>query len=123
MGALTEAQKDAFSDWMLELLLNPQNQADITAAKPGVTFDTIGTISHLQGQETAYAGKEGIVTSLDQQKQTAVGVANTYLNNWYKGSSEAADALVGHLGKNHKLSKIIRNKRDSFSQNPPPPVP
>jgi len=123
MGALTEAQKDAFNDWMLDLLQNPDNQAEIIAAKPGVTFDTAGTITHLQGKETAYDGKEGIVTALESQKQTAVKVANTFLDDWYKSSSAAADAVVGHCGKDHKLSKLIRNKRDSMSHEAPPPGP
>ena len=45
-------------------------------------------------------------------------VANEKLHALYKESSNTADTVVGHLGKDHKLSKIIRNKRDSYHQHP-----
>ena len=61
--ALTEAQKDAFNDWFLDLLNDADNKAAITAAKPGVTFDTAGTVTFLESKETAYDGLEGIVTA------------------------------------------------------------
>ena len=122
--ALTEAQKDAFNDWMLDLLKDPANKATITAAKPGVAFDTPGLVTLLTGKDTAYAGKEGVIVNLKAQLKTANDAANTALNDWYKASSDAADAVVGHCGKDHPLSKLIRDKRDSMSHaSPTPPTP
>jgi hypothetical protein len=122
--ALTEAQKDAFNDWMLDLLKDPANKAAILAAKPGVTFDTPGFTTLLTAKDTAYAGKEGVVVALKAQLATANSVANNALNDWYKESSNVADAVVGHCGKDHPLSKLIRDKRDSFSHaSPTPPTP
>ena len=117
--ALTEAQKDAFADWMIDLLGNADNQATITAAKPGVTFDSAGMLTHLKAKETVYEGKEGILTSLETQKVAAVKAANDSLNDLYKSSSETADSIVGHVGKDHPLAVSIRNKRDSMSHDGP----
>jgi len=117
--SLTEAQKDAFSDWMLELLNDAGNQATIIAAKPGVTYDTAGTITHLQGKETAYAGLEGKVTDAQSDLAIANTNANAGLDAWYAASSAAADAVVGHVGKSHPLAVLIRNKRDSFTHASP----
>lgn len=119
--ALTEAQKDAFNDWILELLNNADNKAAIIAAKPGVTFDTAGSITFLGTKETAYNGLEGIVTAKKNELKTANDNANTGLNNWYKASSDVADAVVGHVGKSHPLAILIRNKRDSFTHDSPAP--
>lgn len=119
--ALTEAQKDAFNDWMLELLNDPDNKAAIIAAKPGITFDTPGTITHLTSKETAYAGLEGKVTAAKSALKTANENANKGLNDWYIASSAAADAIVGHVGKDHPLAEEIRNKRDSFTHDSPVP--
>lgn len=121
--SLTEAQKDAFNDWMLEVLNNPANQAAITAAKPGVNFDTAGNVTFLQGKETAYDGLEGIVTSKKAELKTAHENANKGLEDWYKASSDVADAIVGHVGKTHPLAIQIRDKRDSFSHASPVPTP
>ena len=122
--ALTEAQKDAFNDWMLDLLKDPANKAAILAAKPGVTFDTPGYTTLLTAKDTAYAGKEGIVVGIKAQLVTANKNANDTLNDWYKESSNVADAVVGHCGKDHPLSKLIRNKRDSMdNESPTPPTP
>ena len=122
--ALTEAQKNAFSDWMLDLLKNPDNKAAIDAAKPGVTFDTAGTVTLLTAKDTAYQGKEGVVANLKQSLVTANADANTAMNDKYKTSSNAADSVVGHCGKDHALSKLIRDKRDSFDHaSPTPPTP
>ena len=120
--ALTEAQKDAFNDWMLDLLKDPANKAAILAAKPGVAFDTTGIVTLLTAKDTAYAGKEGIVVGIKAQLVTANKNANDTLNDWYKESSNVADAVVGHCGKDHPLSKAIRNKRDSFSHASPTPA-
>jgi len=117
--ALTEAQKDAFCDWMLELLNDAGNQATIIAAKPGVNYDTAGTITHLQGKETAYAGLEGKVTDAQAALATANANANAGLEAWYVASSAAADAIVGHVGKSHPLAIQIRDKRDSFTHASP----
>lgn len=121
--ALTEAQREAFNHWMLELLKNPANKLAIDAAKPGVTFDSAGNVTLLEGKETAYQGKEGVIVSLEQQLKTANKDANDSLNDWYKASSNAADAVVGHVGKTHPLASLIRNKRDSFDNDPTPPTP
>ena len=113
--ALTEAQKLAFSKWMKEQLKNPDNQKQIKEAKPGVSYDTEGNLKSLDGKETAYEGAEGKVTALDAQKQQAVKEANEKLEEFYKISSELVESLVGHLGKDHKPSKLLRNKRDSMA--------
>ena len=124
MSGLTEATKNAFSDWMLDVLKDPANKAAIDAAKPGVTFDTAGTVTLLTSKQTAYMGKEGKIVALKDQLKVANDDANHALNDKYKESSNAADAVVGHCGKDHPLSKLIRNKRDSFSHSSPtPPTP
>jgi len=124
MAGLTEAQKNAFSDWMLDLLKDADNKAAIVAANPDVNFDTAGTVTLLETKDTAYQGKEGAIVSLEQQLKTANADANTAMNDKYKASSNAADAVVGHCGKDHPLSKLIRNKRDSFDHaSPAPPTP
>lgn len=124
MAGLTEAQKNAFNDWMLDLLKDPNNKAAIAAAKPGVTFDTAGIITLLEAKETVYDGKEGIIVDIKQKLVTANKNANDSMNDWYKESSNTADGVVGHCGKDHPLSKLIRNKRDSFDRDSPtPPTP
>jgi len=122
--AQTEAQKNAFSDWMLDLLKDPQNKTTIETAKPGVTFDTAGNVTLLTGKLTAQTGKEGKIVSLQEQLKTANADANTAMNDRYKSSSDAADAVVGHVGKTHPLATLIRNKRDSMDHaSPTPPTP
>jgi len=122
--ALTEAQKNAFSDWMLDLLKDPQNKIAIDAAKPGVTFDTPGTVTLLEAKDTAYQGTEGIVVDFKAKLVTANKNANDAMNDKYKASSNAADSVVGHCGKDHPLSHLIRDKRDSMDHDsPPPPTP
>lgn len=117
---MTEAQKNAFNDYMLDLLKDTDNAAAIAAAKPGVTYDTTGTVTHLEGKKTAYTGLEGIVVAKESDLKTANVNANNGLNDWYKSSSAAADAIVGHVGKNHPLAVAIRDKRDSMSHEPAP---
>jgi len=122
--AQTEAQKNAFSDWMLDLLKNPENRLAIEAAKPGVTFDTAGNVTLLTGKLTAQEGKEGKIVSLQGQLKTANADANTAMNDRYTASSSSAEAVVGHCGKDHPLSHLIRNKRDSMDHaSPTPPTP
>jgi hypothetical protein len=119
--SLTEAQKNAFNDWFLDMLENADNQAAIVAAKPGITFDTTGTITHLKGKETAYDGKEGIVTAAETALKNANLEANVTLDDWYTASSSAAEAIIGHVGKNHALAIAIRDKRGSFEHASPEP--
>ncbi|MBI4931026.1 MAG: hypothetical protein HY841_09710 [Bacteroidetes bacterium] len=113
--ALTEAQKLAFSEWMKDEMKDPGIQKQIKEAKPGVTFDIDGNIKILEEKAKTYEGAEGKITDLEALKQKAVLEANEKLEGYYKISSELVESLVGHLGKDHKLSKILRNKRDSMS--------
>ena len=113
--ALTEAQKIAFSEWMKDQMNDPGIQKQIKEAKPGVTFDIDGNLKNLLEKEKTYEGAEGKITDLEALKQKAVLEANQKLEELYKTSSELVKSLVGHLGKDHKLSKILRNKRDSMS--------
>src|SRR3972149_8513558 len=113
--ALTEAQKIAFSEWMKDQMNDPGIQKQIKEAKPGVTFDIDGNLKNLLEKEKTYEGAEGKITDLEALKQKAVLEANQKLEELYKTSSELVESLVGHLGKDHKLSKILRNKRDSMS--------
>ncbi|HLG36153.1 MAG TPA: hypothetical protein VI757_14845 [Bacteroidia bacterium] len=122
--AQTEAQKNAFSDWMLELLKDADNAAAIAAANPTVTFDTPGTVALLTAKDAAYQGKEGAIVALEQSLRTANAAANDAMNDKYKASSNAADAVVGHVGKTHPLAILIRDKRDSMdNESPTPPTP
>ena len=122
--SLTEATKNAFSDWMLDLLKDHANKIAIDAAKPGVTFDTAGTVTLLTAKETAYIGKEVKIVAATDALRVANSDANTALEDKYKASSNAADAVVGHVGKSHPLAILIRNKRDSFDHaSPKPPTP
>lgn len=111
--AMTEAQKAAFAKWMREVLT--ENKDEIQNAKPGVTFDVDGYAKMLDGKSSAYDGAEGKIVKLDNEKKQAVKEANDKLNDWYKAGSEVADTVVGQVGKDSKLGKIIRNKRDSMS--------
>ena len=47
--------------------------------------------------------------------------ANDAMNDKYKASSNAADAVVGHVGKTHPLAILIRDKRDSMDHASPTP--
>ena len=113
--ALTEAQKLAFSEWMKDQMNDPGIQKQIKEAKPGVLFDIEGSLKNLLEKEKSYEGAEGKITDLEALKQIAVREANQKLEELYKTASELVESLVGHLTKEHKLSKILRNKRDSMS--------
>ncbi len=114
--ALTEAQKVAFSEWMEDIL--KENREDIEQAalnNKGVAFDTTGYITSLVAKETDYAGEEGKVTKLQAALQAQNKVANEKLDEYYKFASDAVEAVIGAIGKEHKLSGLLRNKRDSMA--------
>ena len=74
-----------------------------------------GYVKIIEAKEADYDGEEGKLAKLESEKREQTKVANEKLSALYKESSNTADTVVGHLGKDHKLSKIIRNKRDSMS--------
>ena len=49
------------------------------------------------------------------KESLGLSIANDALKDYYNAASELADAIVGQVGKDHKLSKLIRNKRDSMA--------
>ena len=78
-------------------------------------FDTTGYITSLVAKETDYAGEEGKVTKLQAALQEQNKVANDKLEAYYKFASDAVEAVIGAIGKEHKLSGLLRNKRDSMA--------
>jgi len=95
-----------------------ENQADIEKAaldKKGVAFDTTGYINSLVAKETDYAGEEGEVTKLQAALRKQNKIANEKLDVYYKFASDVVEAVIGAIGKEHKLSGLLRNKRDSMA--------
>ena len=110
---LTEADKLAFGEWMEAALT--ANKETIINAKPDIPFAVDGYVNMLTEKHGKVKEAEGELARLRQEKVEQTKIANEMLKNYYKASSELADALVGHLGKDHELSKLIRNKRDSMA--------
>jgi hypothetical protein len=124
--ALTEALKAAFAVWMKGILHDNKNT--IESAKPGISFDTDGLKNGIGSRQAQYEAEEGKLTALEEQKRRQTDTANAALDDLYRFASDTADSVVGHLGKQHELSKLIRNKRDSFDHASPnkggtPPTP
>ena len=112
MTTLTEAQKIAFADWILALL--KANKKTIKEARPDILFPTEQYIKSLEESHDEVEEAEGKLTRLQQEKLKQTKIANDKMKKHYKRGSEGADAVVAHLGKDDKLSKLIRNKRDSM---------
>lgn len=115
MASLTEAQQLAFSYWMKDLLTENKTDIEEAATKKGITFDTDGYLKQFSEKETSYKGEEGKETKLTQQLRTQTKSTNATLGDWYKSASAAVEAVIGAIGKEHKLSVIMRNKRDSMA--------
>ncbi len=109
---LTEAEKLAFGEWM-DTTLNA-NKETIVQAKPDIPFAVEGYTKTLAEKHGKIKEAEGELTRLKQEKQRQTEIANEALKDYYNAASELADALVGHLGKDHTLSKLIRDKRSSM---------
>lgn len=114
MSNLNESEKLAFAEWMLGTLR--ANADTIARAKEGVSFDVEGNINLLAGRNASAMEAEGTLARLEAEKRMQTAIKNEAVSNFYNSASELADAIVGHIGKSHKLSKIIRNKRDSMNR-------
>ncbi|ODS40994.1 MAG: hypothetical protein A7315_02290 [Candidatus Altiarchaeales archaeon WOR_SM1_79] len=114
--ALTEAEKLAFGEWMDTTL--DANKETILNAKPDIPFGVDGYKTLLAEKHAKVKGAEGELARLEQEKQRQTAIANDSLKDYYKTASELADALVAHLGKDHKLSNLIRDKRGSMKLGP-----
>jgi len=109
---LTEAEKLAFGEWMETTLT--ANTETITQAKPDIPFAVEGYTKTLAEKHGKLKEAEGQLARLKQEKHKQTEIANDTLKDYYNAASELADALVGHLGKDHTLSKLIRDKRSSM---------
>jgi len=115
MATLTEAQQLAFSLWMKDMLKENKTEIEETALrKKGIKFDTDGYLKSLTDKEAVYQGDEGKIVKTKSLLQEQNKTANIHLGEFYKVSSDAVEAVVGAIGKDEKLSKILRNKRDSM---------
>ena len=113
---LTEAEKLAFGEWMETTLT--ANTETIVQAKPDIPFAVEGYTKTLAEKHGKVKEAEGELTRLKQEKHRQTEIANDALKDYYKVVSELADALVAHLGNDHKLSKLIRDKRSSMKIGP-----
>ncbi len=117
MAYLTEADKLAFVHFMEGIL---EEQADTIAneGKEGVTFDTDGYKTLLDGKHTTLDEEEAKEKVAEEALRKQVKVANAALDDAYKNASNTADAIVGHMGNDHTLSELIRKERGTFHQDP-----
>ncbi|ODS40378.1 MAG: hypothetical protein A7315_08740 [Candidatus Altiarchaeales archaeon WOR_SM1_79] len=113
---LTEAEKLAFGEWMETTLT--ANKETIAQVKPDIPFAVDGYAATLAEKHGKVKGAEGELARMEQEKQRQTAIANDALKDYYKTASELADALVAHLGKDHKLSNLIRDKRSSMKLGP-----
>lgn len=114
MASLNESEKKSFAEWMLSIL--NANKETISSAKPGVKFDAGGYASLIEAKNKAIHKADGMLGKLEADKREQTKNKNIILDDLYNAASDLADAIVGHIGKKHKLSVIIRNKRDSMNR-------
>lgn len=117
MAYLTEADKLAFVHFM-EGILEEQANTIANEGKEGVTFDTDGYKTLLDGKHTTLDEEEAQEKDAEEAVRNQVKVANAALDDAYKTASNTADAIVGHMGNDHTLSELIRKERGTFHQDP-----
>ena len=110
MTGLTEAQKLAFGEWITTLL--NANKETLENADPDIPFPVNKYVKALEKKHTKFKEDEGELARLIQQKREQTKTANNSLKDYYETGSKFADAAVSRMGKDHELSKLIRNKRD-----------
>ncbi len=116
MAGLTEAQKVAFSKWMQDTLtVNKAEIERLALEKKKVKFDTDGYIKTMQENDKNYEGAEGDIVKANTALKNANKIANEKLDVVYKYASDSVEAVIGAIGKDEKLSGILRNKRDSMA--------
>ncbi len=122
--SMTRSLKSVFARWFISIL--KANKTTIETSNPNITFDVTGHVTELETKETAFVDEEGKVSALVQAKVDMVKSVNDKLDDFYVASSASAESVIGHLGKDHTLSKIISKQRDSMvniklrgKKNPP----
>ncbi|MEW6686989.1 MAG: hypothetical protein AB1393_12435 [Candidatus Edwardsbacteria bacterium] len=106
MAALTEAQKRSFARQIIEIM--KEGRAELTAEK----FDVDGNIKEQEAQNQEAEKAEGTQTKAYADFTKASKISQEKTGIAYRGASDRADAIVGTLGRNHSISKRIRQIRD-----------
>ena len=111
--SLTKAGKNDFCMWIIQMLI--ENKVVIEAANTLVLIDTDGYVDQNEALKVAYIAEIGKGSALNQAKLRQTKVANAKLKAFYIASSATADSVCAHLGAEHELTHLIRQKRDSMS--------
>lgn len=111
--SLTKADKNDFCIWIIQMLI--ENKVTIEAASLLILFDVDAFVDQNETLQTAYVAEIGKGSALNQAKLRQTKVANAKLRAFYKVSSATADSVCAHLGAEHELTHLIRQKRDSMS--------
>lgn len=99
-------------------MLNDSAETIATEGNQDVAFDTAGHKSSLEAKNQTLEQEESKEDNLEQQRQQQTKVTNQALDDAYTTASNAAEAIVAHMGEKHGLSEIIRRERGSYHQSP-----
>jgi hypothetical protein len=102
---MSEEERRQFVRAMVEILDN--HAADLTAAG----FDPANKKAELTALAEDADDKEAGQVSARAALATATTASQEATTNGYKAASNTVDLVVGLLGKDHALSKIIRKLR------------
>jgi len=111
--SMTASTKDEFSTWMMKTV--KESQSEIEDHDPAITFDVTGHLANMDAKDATLKGEVGKVAPLKAAAIKQVKIVKDLREDEYKAASALADAVSGHLGKNHPLSIIIHQKRESLS--------
>ena len=109
MARLTEAQRRAFARQIAEIMKDHQQEL----ADAG--FDPSERISELEQLCDIAEDKEAAQVAAREALRKATAESRKATREAYKFASATVELIVGLLGKDHPLSKILRNLRDEMA--------
>ena len=109
MAKLTEDQKRAFSTRIVEILKD--NAARLTAAG----FNPVARTIDLAIKTHRANDKEAAQVEARRVHLKATAESQQATDESYKLASDTVELIVGLLGKDDELSKILRNIRDEMA--------
>ena len=110
--SLTASTKDEFSTWMLGILVD--NEAEIIAKDPNVTYDVAGNIAKQKLLDAAYAAELGKSAKLKKAWMDQNKKVNAARNARYINASAIGSGVSSHMGEDDQLSIIIHQERGSL---------
>jgi SepF-like predicted cell division protein (DUF552 family) len=106
---ITETQQRAFARNILEVLRDHEQELD------NAGFKTKMRITQLEQQTQEAEGKEAAQVAARKAHLQATADSQTATETAYASASATVELIVGLLGKDHKLVKVLKNLRDEMA--------